>query len=145
MLKLQLIDFDPWKKILMNSGPQNPFPQPLYSSILLEPRDLRLALRNMEPHPQRPRPVLAVSESLPRRLRTRTPTRTLLIPSPRPQPLLRPKLQLPIQLRTRFLAMYEIAEPTPHAALAAVQPTTSLSEIGDGRQLAVDGSRGVPP
>lgn len=85
-----------------------------------------------------------VSKPLPCRFRAGTPTRTLLIPPPRPQPLLRPELQLPIQLRTRFLAMYEITKPAPDAPLAAIQPTARFPEIGDGRQLAVDGPRGVP-
>lgn len=88
-------------------------------------------------------PIL-LSKPLPRRLRTRTLRHTPLIPPPRPQPLLRPQLQLPIQLGTRFLPMYEIAEPAPHAPFPAVEPTARLSEIGDGRKFAVDGPRGVP-
>ena len=63
---------------------------------------------------------------------------------PHPQPLLRPQLQFPLQLRTRLLAMDEIAEPAPHASFPAVEAATGFSEIGDGGQLAVDGARGVP-
>lgn len=81
---------------------------------------------------------------LPRRLRTRTPTHTFLIMAPRAQPLLRPQLQLPLQLRTRLLAMYEIAEAAANTAFAAVEPTARFPEIGHGRQLAVDGAGGVP-
>lgn len=75
----------------------------------------------------------AVSTSLPRRLRRRTAAHTPLIPTPLPQPLLSTKLNLPIQLRTRLLAMNEIAKATSHASLARVQPTARFSEIGDGR------------
>ena len=81
---------------------------------------------------------------LPSRLRTRTPRRTPLIPPPLPQPLLGPQLQLPLQLRARLLPVYEIAEPAPDAAFAAVEPTARFPEVGDGRELAVDGPRGVP-
>ena len=59
-------------------------------------------------------------------------------------PLLRTQLQLPLQLRTRFLPMYEIAKPTPHASLPAVQSTTRFSEIGHGAEFAIDRPRGVP-
>lgn len=85
-----------------------------------------------------------LSISLLRRLRTRTPTHTPLIMPPLPQPLLRTQLQLPIQLRTRLLAMNEIAEPATHAPLTAVQPTTSFAEIGHGGKFAVYGAGGVP-
>jgi len=40
--------------------------------------------------------------------------------------------------------MYEVAEAAADAALAAVQPAARLAEVGDGRELAVDGARGVP-
>ena len=86
----------------------------------------------------------APSISLPRRFRTRTPRHTPLIPPPLSQPLLRPQLQLPIQLRTRFLPMYKIAEPPSDTAFAAIQPATRFSEIGHGAELAVDGPGGVP-
>ena len=59
-------------------------------------------------------------------------------------PLLRAQLQLPLQLRTRFLPMYKIAKPTPHASLSAVQPATRFSEIRHGTEFAVDRPRGVP-
>lgn len=89
-------------------------------------------------------PSTQSSIPLPRRLRAWTPTRAPLIPAPHPQPLLRTQLQLPIQLITRILPMDEIAEPASHAPLPAIEPTTRLAEIGDGRELAVDGARGVP-
>jgi hypothetical protein len=40
--------------------------------------------------------------------------------------------------------MYEIAEAAADAALAGVQAAARFSEIGDGRQFAVDGAAGVP-
>ena len=40
--------------------------------------------------------------------------------------------------------MYEIAEAAPDAALAAVEPAAGFAEVGDGRELAVDGAGGVP-
>ena len=40
--------------------------------------------------------------------------------------------------------MYEIAEAPPNTSFAAVQPTACLAEVRHGRQLAVDGARGVP-
>lgn len=40
--------------------------------------------------------------------------------------------------------MDEIAEPASNTSLSAIEPTTGLAEIGDGRELAVDGARGVP-
>jgi hypothetical protein len=81
---------------------------------------------------------------LPRRFRARTPRHTPLIPTPQPQPLLRTQLQLSVQFGTRILPMNEIAESTSNTALPAVQPTAGLAEIGDGRELAVDGACGVP-
>lgn len=41
--------------------------------------------------------------------------------------------------------MDEVAEAATHAALAAVEATTRLAEVGDGAELAVDGPGGVPP
>ncbi len=41
--------------------------------------------------------------------------------------------------------MYEIAKPSAHAPLTAIQPTASFPEVRNGRQLAVDGPRRVPP
>lgn len=40
--------------------------------------------------------------------------------------------------------MNEIAEPAPDAPFAAVEPAARFSEVGDGRELAVDGAGGVP-
>jgi len=90
-------------------------------------------------------PLLSPLIPLPRRLRTRTPRHTPLIPPTLPQPLLRAQLQLPLQLGARILAMYEVAEAAAHAALARVQAAARLAEVGHGRELAVDGARGVPP
>lgn len=84
------------------------------------------------------------SVPLPRRLRTRTPRQTPIISPPRPQKFLRRQLQFPIQTPAWLFAVYEVAEPTPHAALPAVEPTTRFSEVGHGGQFAVDGPRGVP-
>ena len=72
------------------------------------------------------------SVPLPRRLRRGASSRAPIIPSPSSQPLLCPQLQLPIQFRTRFLPMYEIAEPAPHTSFPTVEPTARFSEIGDG-------------
>jgi hypothetical protein len=38
----------------------------------------------------------------------------------------------------------EVAIAAAHAALAAVEATAGLAEVGDGRKLAVDGAAGVP-
>lgn len=86
------------------------------------------------------------SSSIPlfRRLGTRTPRHTPLIPAPLPQPLLRAQLELAVQLGARFLPVDEIAEAAPDAAFPAVEPAARLSEIGHGRELAVDGPRRVP-
>lgn len=89
-------------------------------------------------------PTSSSSISLPRRFGTGTPTRTPLVAAAHAQPLLRAQLQLAVQLITRVLAVDEVAEAAAHTALAAVQPAAGLAEIGDGRQLAVDGARGVP-
>ncbi len=40
--------------------------------------------------------------------------------------------------------MNEVAEPTPDTPFATVESATRFSEIGDGREFAVDGSGGVP-
>jgi len=40
--------------------------------------------------------------------------------------------------------MDKVAEAAAHAALAAVEPAAGLAEVGHGRELAVDGARGVP-
>ena len=40
--------------------------------------------------------------------------------------------------------MDEIAEPAPHAAFPAVEPTARFPEVGDGGELAVDRAGGVP-
>lgn len=40
--------------------------------------------------------------------------------------------------------MDEVAEAAAHATLAAVQAAARFPEVGDGRQLAVDGARRVP-
>lgn len=93
------------------------------------------------PHPH-PNPNLIPLPSS--SIRTRTPAQTSLIPAPLPQPFLCRELQLALQLRTRFLAMNEIAEPAADAALAGVEPAAGFAEVGDGREFAVDGAGGVP-
>ena len=40
--------------------------------------------------------------------------------------------------------MYEVAEAAADAPFAAVEPAAGLAEVGDGRELAVDGAGGVP-
>ncbi len=40
--------------------------------------------------------------------------------------------------------MYEITKAASHTAFATIQSTTRFAEIGDGRELAVDGAGGVP-
>ena len=84
------------------------------------------------------------SVPLSRRLRAGTSTHTLLVVTPCSQPLLSSQLQLPLQLRARFLAMYEIAESTPDTSFPAIEPTTRFSEVGHGGQFAVDWAGGVP-
>lgn len=80
----------------------------------------------------------------PGRLWARAPADAPLIPTPHLQPLLRRELQVALKLRARNLTMYEVAEAAAHAALAAVQATARLAEIGDGRQFAINGAGGVP-
>ena len=79
------------------------------------------------------------------RLRTSAPAHTPLVLPTTPQPLLRTQLQLPIQLGTRLLPVYEIAKPTAHTALPAIEPTARFPKIRDGTQLAVHRLRGIPP
>lgn len=40
--------------------------------------------------------------------------------------------------------MYEVAETAAYTALATVQTAARLAEVGDGRELAVDGACGIP-
>ena len=40
--------------------------------------------------------------------------------------------------------MYEIAEATPDAPFAAVEPAAGFPEVGHGAEFAVDGAGGVP-
>ncbi len=82
---------------------------------------------------------------LPRRLGARAPGHTTVIPTPLLQPLLGAELQLPLQLRTGFLSVDEVAEPSSDTALSRIQSTTGLSEIRHGRKFAVDGPGGIPP
>jgi hypothetical protein len=76
--------------------------------------------------------------------RRRTPAHTPLIATSLLEPLARAHIQLAIQLRRRFLAMYEVAEAAAHTALAAVETTAGFAEIGNGREFAVDGAARVP-
>ena len=84
------------------------------------------------------------SKPLPRRLWSRRPALAPLIAAPLLQPLLRRELQLPVHVRAGHLAVYEVAETAAHAPLARIEAAAGLAEVGDGRQLAVDGPRGVP-
>jgi hypothetical protein len=40
--------------------------------------------------------------------------------------------------------MNEIAEPASNTTFPTIKSATCFAEIGDGRELAVDGARGVP-
>jgi hypothetical protein len=40
--------------------------------------------------------------------------------------------------------MYEVAEAAANTALSAIKTTAGFTEIGDGREFAVDGAAGVP-
>lgn len=96
------------------------------------------------PPPPKKKGEKKTSIPLPRRLRARTPRRAALVPAARLQPLLHAELELAVQLRRRLLAVDEVAEAAAHAALARVEAAARLAEIRHGRQLAVDGARGVP-
>src|SRR5947209_1290624 len=61
-----------------------------------------------------------LSTPLPCGLRCRTPTHTPLVSSPSPQPFLCRELELALQLWTRLLSVYEIAEAASYTALPAV-------------------------
>jgi hypothetical protein len=74
----------------------------------------------------------------------RTPAHTPLVATPLLQPLACAHIQLPVKLGCRLLAMDEIAKAAADATLTAIEPTTGLAEIGDGREFAVDGAAGVP-
>ena len=95
------------------------------------------------PHSYPPGQQIFLKPAL-RRRRRRTPAHTPSIPTSLLQPLARAHVQLAIQLGTRFLAMDKVAEAAADTALAAVETTAGLAEIGDGREFAVDGAAGVP-
>ncbi len=40
--------------------------------------------------------------------------------------------------------MYEITKSASDASFPRIQPAAGFTEIGDGRELAVDGASGVP-
>lgn len=80
----------------------------------------------------------------PLRGRCRAPAHAPLIAASLLKPLPRAHIQIAVQLRRRLLPVNEVAEAAADAALAAVEATARFSEIGDGRQLAVDGATGVP-
>jgi len=69
---------------------------------------------------------------------------TPLVTAPLAEPLLCAELDFAVQLGAGLLAMNEVAEATTDTALATVQSAARFSEVGDGRQFAVDGSAGVP-
>ena len=87
-----------------------------------------------------PHPLKSVLRSR----RCRTPRHTPRIPAPLLEPLTGTHIQLSVQLRRRFLAMYEIAEPAADTALAAIEAAAGFTEVGDGGQFTVNGATGVP-
>ena len=76
--------------------------------------------------------------------RRRTPAHAPLVATPLLQPLARAHVQIAVQLGGGLLPVDEVAETAADAALAAVEATARLAEIGDGGQLAVDGAPRVP-
>lgn len=78
------------------------------------------------------------------RFRGRAATDALLVTTALLQPFLSGQIQLALELWRWVLAVDEIAKSTSDAALSTVQTATSLAEVGDGTQLAVDRAAGVP-
>jgi hypothetical protein len=76
--------------------------------------------------------------------RRRTPAHAPLVATPLLQPLARAHVQIAVQLGGGLLPVDEVAEAAADAALAAVEATARLAEVGDGGQLAVDGAARVP-
>jgi len=94
------------------------------------------------------RPITRIGLSLiplPRRLRARAAAHTLLVAAPHLEPLLCAEGEVPVELGAGVLAMYEVAEPAPHAPFAGIEAAARLAEVGDGAELAVDGPARVPP
>lgn len=60
------------------------------------------------------------------------------------KPLLSRQGEVALELGAGVLAVDEVAEAAADAALARVQSAARLAEVGDGRQLAVDGPARVP-
>lgn len=79
----------------------------------------------------------------PGRFRTRRSRRATAL-RPHLEPLLGAQLQLAVQFRAGVLAMDEITESAPNAALPAVQTTARLAEVGNRREFTVDRPRSVP-
>jgi hypothetical protein len=92
----------------------------------------------------RPVQYLTYLKSLARRLWARTSRSTPRISASLSQPLLGGELDLAVQLIARVLAMYEITETTTDTALTTIKATAGLAEVGDRRELAVDGARSIP-
>ena len=78
------------------------------------------------------------------RLRSWFPADTPLVTSALSQPLLCAELQLSLHLWAWLLAVNEVAESTSRTSFTRVQSATRFAEVGDGTELAVDGSTGVP-
>lgn len=78
------------------------------------------------------------------RLRRRSPGDTAVVSSPHPQPLLGCQLQLAVKFGTGLFPVNEVAETTSNAAFTAIESAAGFSKIRDGRELAVDGTAGVP-
>ena len=77
-------------------------------------------------------------------LRARAPAHAALVSAAHLKPLPRAHVQISIELWAWLLAMNEIAEAATHTTFAAVEAAACFAEIGDRRELAVDGSAGVP-
>jgi hypothetical protein len=60
------------------------------------------------------------------------------------QPLAGAHVEVAVEFGRGLLAMDKVAEAAAHAALARVEATTRLAEVGHWRQFAVDGAAGVP-
>jgi hypothetical protein len=84
------------------------------------------------------------SPHLPLHRRRRTPAHAPLVPATLLKPLAGAHVEIAIELRAGLLAMDEVAEAAADAALARVEAAARLAEVGDGRQLAVDGAARVP-
>jgi len=78
------------------------------------------------------------------RLWRRTPRHAPSIPASLLEPLASAHVEFAIEFSRGLLAMNKVAEAATDTALAAVEPTASFAEVGDGREFAVDGATSVP-